>query len=549
MIFTEIYNTVSFYIFGKMHTLDTYLQLNPGKVFFFLLSLAVPAFFINLGLQPLFADEPTRANVALEMILSGNYAVPAIGGEYYYNKPPLYNWILAFFYLVSGSFSEFVTRLPALIPLFLFATTIYYSTNYFLKDKRVAALSGILSLVYNRMIAYDSMLGHIDILYSWLTYVSFMSIFYFYQKKQWLYLFLVSYIITGVTFLMKGAPSIVFQELTLGSLLIYTKNFKRFFSWQHVLSGTIFLLIIGAYFYNYSLYNNNLSGYFFTLWNQSSQRTAIQSGFLETVEFMLLFPADQLWQLFPASLLALFCLNRNFIKEIRANAFLTYISLIFIINILVYWVSPQTIPRYIIMLYPLLLVLWSYAYYSFRYKLPRSLKIFNSTITILCIVVTFFIPAAFFAGLQEYVRALPFKVILIFSSCVFLSWCIYKSRTQKIIYFLAFMLTLRLGFSWFVLPHRYEHGDSRYHKLLAEDAGITSTGEPLYLYQYHPEILSLPLHHRYIFYMERTRMQPVKFTECDTLPGYYFTFDRDLKNPNARLIKTYRGNLKLFKVQ
>ena len=86
-----------------MYRLDNYLQSNPGKVFFFLLILAIPAFFINLGLQPLFADEPTRADVALEMILSGNYVVPVIGGEYYYNKPPVYNWVLAFFYLLSGS--------------------------------------------------------------------------------------------------------------------------------------------------------------------------------------------------------------------------------------------------------------------------------------------------------------------------------------------------------------------------------------------------------------------------------------------------------------
>jgi 4-amino-4-deoxy-L-arabinose transferase-like glycosyltransferase len=532
-----------------MHKLDQYFQSNPGKVFFFLLMLAIPAFFINLGLQLLFADEPTRANVALEMILSRNYAVPVIGSEYYYNKPPAYNWVLAFFYLLSGSYSEFVTRLPALIPLFLFAITIYYSTAFFLKDKRVAALSGILSLVYNRMITYDSMLGHIDIFYSWLTYISFMSIFYFYQKKQWFNLFLISYIITAVTFLMKGLPSIVFQGLTIATLLIYTKNLKKLFSWQHILSGIICLLIIGAYFYNYSLYNNNLPAYFSTLWNQSSQRTAVQSGIMETIEYMLLFPPDQLWQLFPASLLVLFCMDRNFIKEIKANPFLTYISLIFIINILVYWVSPQTIPRYIIMLYPLLLIIWSYAYYSYRNKLPRSLRIFNITIVVLCALVTLFIPAAFFAGLEKYVSALPIKVIIIFSGCAFLTWCMYKSPTQKIIYFLAFMLIIRLGFSWFVLPHRYEHGDSKYHKFLAEDAGIISKGQPFYFYQYHPEVLSLPLHDKFIFYIERTRMQPVKFIEYDTLPGYYFTFDRDLKNPDARLIRSYRGNLKLYKVQ
>ena len=69
-----------------MQKLEDFLLKHPGKVFLFLILLSIPAFFINLGLLALFADEPTRANVALEMILSKNYALPTIGAEYYYNK-------------------------------------------------------------------------------------------------------------------------------------------------------------------------------------------------------------------------------------------------------------------------------------------------------------------------------------------------------------------------------------------------------------------------------------------------------------------------------
>jgi 4-amino-4-deoxy-L-arabinose transferase-like glycosyltransferase len=532
-----------------MQKFDGYLKANPGKVFFLLLLLAIPAFFTNLGLQPLFGDEPTRANVAMEMILSHNYAVPKIGGEYYYNKPPLYNWVLASFYLVSGSFSEFVTRLPALLSLFLFAIVIYYSVAYFLKDKRIAALSGLLSLLYNRMITYDSMLGHIDILYSCLVYISFMSIFYFYQKRQWLNLFLISYIITAITFLMKGLPSLVFQGLTITTLLIYTKNLKKIFSRQHIISGIICLSIIGLYFYIYSLYNNNLSAYFSTIWNQSSQRTAVRSNLKETIEYILIFPFDQLWQLFPASLLILFWFNKNFTAGIKSNPFLKYVSLTFLINILVYWLSPGTIPRYLIMLYPLFLIIGSHAYYSYRDQLPVASKIFGFFLLIACTLITLFIPAAFFAGLENYVKALPSKIIIIFVSCAFLSWSIYKSSSQKIIYLLIFMLVLRQAFSWFVLPYRYEENDYKMQKSFAEEAGKLSNGQPFYLYQYHPEVLSLPLHHKFIFYIERARMQPVNFIETDSLPGYYFSFDRDLQNPAATLIRIYKNDLKLFKVE
>ena len=64
--------------------------------------LGAVALFLNLGLEPLHFEEPRRAIVALEMELTGNWWVPKINGEYYYNKPPVYNWLLIGLYKVFG---------------------------------------------------------------------------------------------------------------------------------------------------------------------------------------------------------------------------------------------------------------------------------------------------------------------------------------------------------------------------------------------------------------------------------------------------------------
>ncbi|MGB4773827.1 MAG: hypothetical protein WBP45_01525 [Daejeonella sp.] len=532
-----------------MQQLEDFMNKYPSRVFIFLMLLALPAFFTNLGLLPLFADEPTRANVALEMIITKNYAVPTIGGEFYYNKPPFYNWILAGFYLLTGSFSEFVTRLPAIIPLFLFAITIYYSVSYFLKDKRIAVLSGIFFLVNGRMLIYDSMLGHIDIFYSWLTYCSFMLIFYFYQCKQWFLLFFISYIITAITFLCKGIPSLLFQGFTLIALLIYTKNIRKLISWQHILSGIVCLLLIGAYFYNYYQYNPNLKGYFETIWEQSSRRVNTGGGWWQKAEYILTFPFQHLMHLFPVSLLVIFCLHKNFLKNIMQHEFLKYITLIFLANIWVYWLSPETRPRYLLMLYPLVLIVWSYAYYTWRDKLPRLNKLFEIILLAISILVTLAVPAAFFFGLKAYVSFLPLKVCVIFFSCALLSWFIYQLRSQKIIAFIALLLMVRLAFSWFILPHRHHNLEEAYFRNAAIEMGTLVKNTPFYFYQYHPDDPAIPFHDRLIFYIERTRMQQVRFTETAMKPGYYFTFDRDLENPHAQLLKTYRNNLKLYRLK
>ncbi len=531
-----------------MDKLDTLLIKYPDRAFFFLLLLSIPAFFINLGLLPLFADESTRANVALEMILTNNFSVPTIGGDYYYNKPPLYNWLLAGFYVLAGNFSEFTTRLPAIIPMFLFAISIYYSAAYFLKDKRAAALSGILFLVNGRMLLYDSMLGHIDIFYSWLTYISFMLIFYFLEKKNWFGLFFSSYILTAAGFLGKGLPSIVFQGATLIAVLTYTKNFKKLFSWQHILSGLICLLIIGAYFLNYYQYNPNLEGYFNTIWDQSSRRTATEFGFMATLLHMLAFPFEHAGHLFPASLFILFCFNKYFVKDVKQNSFLKFIAIVFLANIWVYWLSPQTRPRYLLMLYPLLFILWSHAYFTYRDRFPVINRIFNITLVSLGLLLTLAVPAALFFNLQAYVPFLILKVLLLMICFGLLTWLLYSLRKSKVFAFLALLIMLRLAFSWFVLPYREAHKPEIEYRRTAIEVGQLSKGAPLYFYKYHPAEPDIPFHDRLIFYMQRTRMEQLKFSEEDVKPGYYFTFDRDLQNPKAILVKTYR-NLKLFKVK
>ena len=533
----------------QMQLLDNYLEKNAGKVFVILILLAIPAFFTNLGLLPLFADEPTRATVSLEMILSGNYSVPTIGDEFYYNKPPFYNWILALCYHLTGSYSEFVTRLPAEIPMFLFAITIFITVKYFLNDSRIALVSGMFFMLGGRVLLYDSMLGHIDIFYSWLIYISFISIWYYYEKGEWFKLFLISYLITAVAFLCKGLPSIVFQGCTILTLLLYFRNFRKLFSWQHLFSGILCVLIIAGYFYNYTHYNSDLKKYFETIWDQSSQRTAGRVDAGKSLNHLFSFPFEHLWHLFPASLMLIFAIRKGFTKHIKQNGFLTYISLIAIVNSIVYWLSPETRPRYLLMLYPLVIIVAAYTYFTWRDESPRLKNVFKGILILISALVLLAIPVAVVAGKLPPVTLLGFKVGFLIAVLSILIWLVVSLERNYLIPFMAILIVVRLGFSWFVLPERAARHEGNSIKLICSEMAQISKNKPFYLYQYHPQVLSLPYHHRIIFYLERSRMSKVKFIEGDTSPGYYFTFDRNLRNKQARLLKTYHGNLRLFEVQ
>lgn len=69
-----------------------------------LLGLGVVVFAAGLGLRdPWPADEPLHALIAREMLATGNWLVPMVGGDMFEDKPPLLFWMQAFFYWLTGS--------------------------------------------------------------------------------------------------------------------------------------------------------------------------------------------------------------------------------------------------------------------------------------------------------------------------------------------------------------------------------------------------------------------------------------------------------------
>ena len=172
-------------------------------LYYLILVLLVPALLINLGIVTLIDDEALRALVGLEMKYSGNFIAPTVNGEFYYKKPPLYNWILLSFFELTGTVNEWTVRLPTVFFLIAYASTIfYYLRKHF--SFHLSFLGALMMITCGRMLFYDSMLGLIDTCYSWTVFVSFMVVYHSFEKEEWLKLFVLSYLLAAVGFLMKN---------------------------------------------------------------------------------------------------------------------------------------------------------------------------------------------------------------------------------------------------------------------------------------------------------------------------------------------------------
>ncbi len=82
-----------------------------------LLSAALLLIATGIGLRdPWPADEPRFALIARDMVLTGDWWVPRVGGDIYSDKPPLFFWLIAAFYKLTGSlrWSFLLPSVPAL---------------------------------------------------------------------------------------------------------------------------------------------------------------------------------------------------------------------------------------------------------------------------------------------------------------------------------------------------------------------------------------------------------------------------------------------------
>src|SRR3954469_18284267 len=86
--------------------------LRPGRTdsqaiardLLWLIGLALLLMGIGLGMRdPWPADEPRFALVAQDMLRSGDWLIPRVGGDLYADKPPVFFWLLAASMALTGS--------------------------------------------------------------------------------------------------------------------------------------------------------------------------------------------------------------------------------------------------------------------------------------------------------------------------------------------------------------------------------------------------------------------------------------------------------------
>ena len=201
--------------------------------------LAAIIIFSGMGLRdPWPADEPRFALIARDMVDTGNWLIPMRGGELYPDKPPVFMWAIALFYLLTGNLN-----IAFLLPSALSALLALGSVRWFLRQSHGDVLAGSLALITTVQFSLQAKTAQIDATLVGFTTLSLCLLLYHLTvKSRWYYAYLAGFF-AGIGVITKGVG---FLPLLTLIPYFFLKNHHSGFI-QHRLFDPRWLGIVAAF--------------------------------------------------------------------------------------------------------------------------------------------------------------------------------------------------------------------------------------------------------------------------------------------------------------
>ncbi|WP_422373814.1 ArnT family glycosyltransferase [Flagellimonas sp.] len=484
-----------------------------------------------MGIAPFYNEEPRRSIIAMEMLFNKNFVVTTLFNDTFYDHPPLWNIVLAGSFWLFGTDTEFAFRFPSALSLLLTGTLVYY-----MNKKYVGHLFGILSaffyLVSIDLYFFFSNTAEIDIFFSFLVLLSIMSILHFYEQRKFTSLYLYAYFFCFLAFLTKGVVSLLFLGITLLVFFIHKKEFKRLFLPIHFLSAILLLAGILMFFYVYGQYDN-VYAYIEGMWNITRDKSFLEKKNNSFFTHILWFPLNMFGNLFPATLLVPFLFKKSVAVKIKENPFLISLILIFLLNFIVYWLSPGAKARYTYMFYPILIGVLTFAFLKGKSEKGWETKLFYSFLSIISLLfglVCFAIPFIDYFNTIKGIKAIAFFFGFTGLSLFLLQQKTYNAWNKLILGLLGIVIA-KIVFSLTVYPLKEQNSSSSRFKKHAQNILEITEESPIYLYSDSNSFNHHEIGKFYITgaYLELLGKQIIKKTSSHEKNGYSILYQEELR--------------------
>lgn len=211
------------------------------RMFGFLFFLWAVIYLPGLGQLEIKGEEGRRILPAVTMLQTGNWTVPYVGGEPYYNKPPFINWLIALSFKISGFQNEFFARLPSVLMVLGFVALLVRMPSGFLTDK-AKLVAGVIFLT-NLGIIEKGRLIEIEAVYVCLTGMAILWWLNLWSAggSPWL-MWVGSSVFLACAMLTKGPAHLLFFYAVIAAVCIASGRLKALL---HPAHGVGLVLIFG----------------------------------------------------------------------------------------------------------------------------------------------------------------------------------------------------------------------------------------------------------------------------------------------------------------
>jgi 4-amino-4-deoxy-L-arabinose transferase-like glycosyltransferase len=216
-----------------------------GAVAIVLLAWAL-IYLPSLGSIAIKGEEGRRILPAIRMLETGNYIVPQVGGNPYYRKPPLVNWLVAASFKISGVRNEWTARLPSALAVLAVAMAFVTIARPSL-GPRGSIVAALIWMTNIGMIEKGRLI-EIEALYASLCGLAiiFWLSFCDQKKSPWL-IWIPASVFLGIGLLTKGPTHLVFFYAMVFAVLWHTKDWRLLFHPAHFVGLAIMLAIPAAW--------------------------------------------------------------------------------------------------------------------------------------------------------------------------------------------------------------------------------------------------------------------------------------------------------------
>jgi len=209
-----------------------------GTSFWLVAIITIIIVFFNLGGVPLLdPDEPVYAETPKEMFAFNEFVSPRIYGEYWYDKPPMFYWLVAISYKIFGV-NEFAARFPSAILAVACILAVYLSGRRLFNER--AGMAGALVLATSIEYFYLGKAAVTDITLLFFLSVSLLS---FIEKRYY-----TAYLFAGLATLTKGPIGLLFPGGIIFFYLLATRNWSQLKSMK-IFSGLLIYAIVATPWY------------------------------------------------------------------------------------------------------------------------------------------------------------------------------------------------------------------------------------------------------------------------------------------------------------